>query len=130
MTLLHFGQRGRFQLVDQVVGLHADDPLRPLTSTYGFFASSADNSYPSSAAHRGVKRHNLVRQMNRMIGFLRMPKRPHARRHHLLRIRLSRIDHVVDLPPPARRSAARQDRLCVKSWPRLLRPSGVFGHFV
>ena len=103
------------------------NPLRPLTSTYGLFASSARKlvSHLRRASRR--QRHNFIRQMNRPLRLLPMPQRPQPLRHHLLQIRLPRINHVINqlAASPKCGAAGSLVPLVVA---QTVSPSGAFGH--
>ena len=93
MARVHFLARARFELVDQVVRLHAlalaaaHFDVRPL----GVFGRNFVAHFEGAARR---ERHHVVGEMLQVVGLFGVSQRAQRRHHHLLRIRLPRIDHV------------------------------------
>src|SRR6266478_5923883 len=104
MPLLHFRQRRRLQLVQQIICLH------PKAFAPAHFHIRLLRLFRRAPRRQ---RHNLIRQVNRPLRFFLMPERPQSRCHHLLQIRLPRINHVVDA----------RCRLPKVRRPRIIRPA-------
>ena len=91
----HLFQRLGDQAVHQVVGLHAqalaagDLHVGPLAVFLG-----KRNAQLGAAARR--QRHHLVGEVHRAVRLLVVAQAAQARHHHVLQIRLPRVDHVVD----------------------------------
>ena len=114
VALIHFGARGGFQAVEQIVGFHAeafaaaDFDVRLLRV---FLAQRVAEF--GGAARR--ERHNFVGKMNRAVGLFFVAERAQARGHDILQIRLPRVDHVVHDRGAAKCGRAR-NRLQWQRW--------------
>ena len=113
MARLDLDQRGLDELVDQVVGLHAealasrDFDVRPLAVLFGKLDAQI-----GAAARR--ERHHLVGEVNRLLRLRRRAQRLQSGHHHFLQIGLAHVDHVVDARSLAERRSRR--RLAADRW--------------
>src|SRR6266849_550702 len=73
MPLLHFGKRGRLQLVDQVVGLDAK-PFAPAYFYIRLFRLLRRELIPHLRGASRRQRHNLVREVNRVLRLFFIPQ--------------------------------------------------------
>ena len=95
VSLLDFDERARFELIDQIVSLDAETfaPAHLDVRPRAILFAQLD---PELFTSRGRQRHHLVTEVHaRVLADLRHD-RSNAARDDLLRIRLPRIDHVVD----------------------------------
>ena len=115
MPRIHFLARARFQLVEQVVRLHAlalapaHFDVRPLGVLRRNFVAHFDR-----AARR--ERHHVVGEMLQVVRLFGVAQRAQRLHHHLLRIGLPRVDHVVHFLRVAEVRALRARRLRCSWW--------------
>src|SRR6266851_346193 len=95
MPLLHFRQRRRLQLVQQIVRFHAK-PFAPAHFHIWLLRLFRRKLVAHFRRTPRRQRHNLIRQVNRPLRRLDVSQRPQSRRHHFLQISLPRINHVVN----------------------------------
>src|SRR6266478_3978962 len=95
MPLLHFGKRGRLQLVDQVVRLHAK-PFAPAHFYIRLFRLLRRKLIPHLRGAPRRQRHNLVGEVNRVLRLFFMSQSSQPFGYHVLQVCLPRINDVVD----------------------------------
>src|SRR5579859_1958729 len=96
MTRVDLFLRGGDQLVEQVVGLHAE-AFAPADFDVGAgFIFLIENVAEFSGAARR-ERHHLIRKMRVVIRSPSVPKAPERFNHRVLCLRLPRVDYIVDL---------------------------------
>ncbi len=94
LLLLDARFRRRQHARDQIVGFHAQAfAAADFHVRFRFFGGNFIAHFGGAA---GCQRNNLVIEVNRVFGFLRVAESADAFRDHVLQISLARVNHVVD----------------------------------
>ena len=94
MALIHFGARGGFQAVEQIVGFYAQ-ALAAADFDVRFLRVFLAQRVAEFGGAARRERHNFIGKMNRAVGLFFEAERSKPRDDDILQIRLPRIDDVV-----------------------------------